>query len=781
MAKVITTQDAAFTAFTQATQHAQSRAQAAEAERAATEAARLALPTQVQAITGPAVQAAQAAASLAVQRAGVVGSVANDAALAGRAAGDYRVGLEIVSWNGNAVTARTAVLASDADVQEARALAQEADSKADSASTQAQTTLAALTLTRAQLLSGAADPGNVSRVWDEHGSLRVRPRAGGETPDNGITFALAGNRIAEREWDGKNVYTAWYGLKPGDDVAGFRPAFAAVPVDGVLHWTPGKYVHGLAGYAGQPANYNPLWIVNRYRFTWRMAGVTVEAAPDLPNTTYYGGFLFLGCTQFRVEGWPVYDGRLDVRDAQKFHLRDLGTGELRYNPDGSPVMGYSDPNSANLLLDGWRVTVGCVGAYLEVEGHRALMDSIIVCGGSVPTDAILTGIPPVDVELHKCVGRGSLRQGLSVVGVDGLTLDGGLYELTGKTQGPDGQPRGALPMAGIDFEGESTLFNKRVRVKNSPEIRFNRGAGLMVHQYTREAQIDSALIHENDGYGLNIDNTAQNTKIGAGVILRMNGRNKGAGAESFEVNLYGTGTELNGSTIITDAHRAINNAGAAPGQKIMNVTVKVTGTNPGASAGWVYLGNPDIIVDGLTVDGAEGPGGYGAVHAAALTTGAIRNCRIRAQGKTGAGLAGSAVNAQGIEVSGYTLGNALVRAVPPPVMSYASGTPFAYTDLSTQRSQIVRSSSSDTVTFRLFASVAWELTGTAKTELFIAPPAGWSVVRASAVTIQSNATGEPLGTGYVKSFDQANRVILSAPASGLTVADVAFDVEMRRA
>lgn len=116
MAKVITTQDAAFTAFTQATQHAQSRANAAEAERAATEAARLALPTQVAAATGPAIAAAQAAANLAAQRAGVVGSVPNDAALAGRAAGDYRIGTEIVSWNGAAITSRTGVLANAAQL-----------------------------------------------------------------------------------------------------------------------------------------------------------------------------------------------------------------------------------------------------------------------------------------------------------------------------------------------------------------------------------------------------------------------------------------------------------------------------------------------------------------------------------------------------------------------------------------------------------------------------------------------------------------------------------------
>ena len=180
MAKVITTDAQAFTAFTQATQHAQSRANAAEAERAATEAARLALPTQVAAVTGPAVAAAQAAASLSQQRAGVLGGAANDAALVGRAAGDYRVGTEIVSWNGSAITARTGVLASEADVQGVQALAAQADTKADSASNRVQASVAGLDTLA--LTDG--------RVVTELGTFDLIPAAGQTT--NGGTVRSIG-------------------------------------------------------------------------------------------------------------------------------------------------------------------------------------------------------------------------------------------------------------------------------------------------------------------------------------------------------------------------------------------------------------------------------------------------------------------------------------------------------------------------------------------------------------------------------------------------------------
>lgn len=69
-----------------------------------------AVPSQVSAATAPAVAAAQQAAALAVQRSGVLGSVASEADLAGKQAGDWRIGQQLVTWSGSTVTARTAVL-----------------------------------------------------------------------------------------------------------------------------------------------------------------------------------------------------------------------------------------------------------------------------------------------------------------------------------------------------------------------------------------------------------------------------------------------------------------------------------------------------------------------------------------------------------------------------------------------------------------------------------------------------------------------------------------------
>lgn len=523
----------------------------------------------------------------------------------------------------------------------------------------------ALTYTRAQLTAGTANPPALAtRIWDEHGSLRVRTAAAGEKADQGITFALAGGRMAEREWDGKNVYTKWYGLKPGDDVSGYVPALAAVPESGVLHWTPGKYMHGLAGYAGKGDKYNPLWVIKKHRFTMKMAGVTVEAAPDLPNTTYYGGWLFLGCTHFRVEGWPVYDGRIDLRDPQKFQAYD-GDGNPIKNPDGTPKMIYGDPSWANLLLDGWRPTVGCVDAHLQVVGVRCLMDGVICCGGSGATDPILTGEPPKDVYLDKCVSSGNARQGLSVVGVDGLTIDGGIYELTGTTQGPDGVERGMPPMAGIDLEGELVLHNKRVKIINKPEVRYNRGSGLYVHQFTENLDLQSLHSHHNGGYGLLVDDKSVGTKLGAGVLLEMNGRNTEAGAEPFELVFYGEGSEANGVTIITDAARAISNGGTKKGQKLLNVTVRSVATDNSKPSGWVSLYNPDIIVEGLTTENVVPYSGFGAVHVENLTTGTIRNSRIRTSlDNPGAAISGKAVNASGNQTAGYAQGDKL-KVTPP--------------------------------------------------------------------------------------------------------------------
>lgn len=114
--EVFTTGNPNVVAFTQIVTSTRNVRDATEAERAATEAARLALPAQAQAAFAPAIKTAQDAASHATQRAGILGSAANDAALAGKPAGDYRVGREIVSWSGSAVTGRTVELASTAEL-----------------------------------------------------------------------------------------------------------------------------------------------------------------------------------------------------------------------------------------------------------------------------------------------------------------------------------------------------------------------------------------------------------------------------------------------------------------------------------------------------------------------------------------------------------------------------------------------------------------------------------------------------------------------------------------
>ncbi|MDP9764862.1 hypothetical protein [Deinococcus enclensis] len=166
--QVFTTGNANVQAFTNATAYAQSRAQAAEQERAATEAARLALPTQVQALTAPAVNEANAAAAAARVAAGLAGSVGTEAELVGKPAGQYRVGVNLVTWNGNSVTASTPALATAEQATAAQDAADTAQAQADSASDRVQASVAgldALTLT-------------AGRVQTELGAFDVIPEAG---------------------------------------------------------------------------------------------------------------------------------------------------------------------------------------------------------------------------------------------------------------------------------------------------------------------------------------------------------------------------------------------------------------------------------------------------------------------------------------------------------------------------------------------------------------------------------------------------------------------------
>jgi len=92
-----------------------------QANRAKTSAD--ALPGQIAAGLAPvaaATTAAQKAAADAFQLSNLAGTVSTEGELAGRVAGQYRVGAQYVTWNGNAVTARSDMLASAGDVARIR-------------------------------------------------------------------------------------------------------------------------------------------------------------------------------------------------------------------------------------------------------------------------------------------------------------------------------------------------------------------------------------------------------------------------------------------------------------------------------------------------------------------------------------------------------------------------------------------------------------------------------------------------------------------------------------
>lgn len=214
---VFTTGNANIQAFEAATQHARQKGDAAEAERAATEAARLALPAQVTALTAPGIQAAQEAAALATQRAGILGSAPNDAGLAGKPAGDYRVGLEIVSWSGAAITARTPELASRAQTEGIRAALEVPDVSAlgTTAPGAAKTLIVQHPerggiLTRDPVQTGAAIPTrryNVGGVWFVRSSPPREWRADhlDVAGDYGGDWGLALSRLTDLMSDGDRL------------------------------------------------------------------------------------------------------------------------------------------------------------------------------------------------------------------------------------------------------------------------------------------------------------------------------------------------------------------------------------------------------------------------------------------------------------------------------------------------------------------------------------------------------------------------------------------------
>lgn len=231
---VLTNTNANFQAFQQATTYAQQRAQAAENARASIAAlipdaqaaanakadALIAAGAKADALAAAGAKAnAVAAAALlpdlraarlaATAAAGLIPHSGGDHTTIPAGAGVYRIMTDAEAgqvWErvaGGGVLRRPELEAAAAtDVQEARTLAQEADSKAESASA----TVGGLTITTAALQAGTLNAGANTRLLDAFGPLTVLPDAQAPAANGGTVFQLAGGRRAVRpDWQVMNV------------------------------------------------------------------------------------------------------------------------------------------------------------------------------------------------------------------------------------------------------------------------------------------------------------------------------------------------------------------------------------------------------------------------------------------------------------------------------------------------------------------------------------------------------------------------------------------------
>lgn len=636
--QVFTTGNANVQAFTNATAYAQARAQAAEQERAATEAARLALPTQVQAITAPAVNEANAAAAAARVAAGLAGSVSTEAELAGKPAGQYRVGLTLGTWTGNAYINATPILGTAQDVQDAQA------------------------------------------------SLR---------------------RIS--------VDATLYGVAEGASAQTLLDAINATPDGGTLVCPRVTLKHTTTR----------LYITGRKNLLIEGNGLVIEALTTLPDGSDYGGVYLLNCEDVEIRD-VTYDGRLDVR----------------------PIAVQGDGSTIN-LKSGWNVLNGCKRVKLvNVRGNRCMMDGLYVGHGNATTDHIADHNTnfPLDTVLDNCGGDLNYRQGISWVGVDGLTINGGQWTRTGML----GDGKWTSPAAGMDGEGfiQLGVVNTRVIVR-APHATGNRGMGISIHNGSIGTLVENPHCEGNGGEGIGLTwsghtNTVRGGYVGKNYVLATTGR--------AEIAVSGEHQTVEGVTIeCEDGVAAIVATGTPPGdsvplptreRRIRGNTIRALGSTGGQV--FVAGGTGDTVENNVLVN-VVAPGGAPAVEVDSPGGRVVGN-QIRHE--TGS------VAQQPLRVTtGYATGNTSSGYTTPAYIDALGEPPLP----------------PDTVTMTLAAGRAGTLSGVTATLLSSTPNTRRYRVRGNVLR------GEGAETSYVIDVTANNGRAGGAFAAGAIVAVNAVD------
>ncbi|MHA0043023.1 hypothetical protein [Deinococcus sp. PEB2-63] len=425
---VLTNTNANFQAFQQATTYAQQRAQAAENARASIAAlipdAQAAANAKADALIAAGAKAdaliaagaktnAVAAAALlpdlraarlaATATAGLIPHSGGDHTTIPAGAGVYRIMTDAEAgqvWErvaGGGVLRRPELEAAAAtDVQAAQALAEQADSKADSASN----ALSNLTLTALAARAQADGPQIVdgSRwMWEATG-----------TPDGGTVVAAAGGGYWHREFVGP-VYATWFGCAADgvtlDDEPMLRAARAAIGYRAALDLDDRTYV------------------LKQVELT---AGLTVQNGKILSDvagggTSVRSPFYFngqdtsAGKTRATMEAKRIYDivfrnVEFDGRRALMYDITGFG--------DGARALVAVWGRATRILFDRCRLHDAGTDAVMLLTNDGQSVTS------TIPAERIDFDPCFVDVEFRDCKIYGNRRCGISADGFQNIRLTG---------------------------------------------------------------------------------------------------------------------------------------------------------------------------------------------------------------------------------------------------------------------------------------------------------------------------------------------------------------------
>lgn len=537
-----------------------------------------------------------------------------------------------------------------------------------------------------------------------------------------------------------------YGVAEDADVSTFMAAVAATPDGGTLTCPRVKLTH----------NGGRLIINGRRGLIIEANGLTVTARSDLPDSSAgeNGGFYFVNCEEIDV--WDMtYDGRLDTR-----------------TPYGSDMANTN-------LKSGWNVLSGCRGVRLHnVWGNRCMMDGIYIghvddtLPAQFPGASVTQANMPINTVLDRCGGDGNYRQGLSVVGCNGLTGSGNKFHRTGKTGG-----KGTLPMAGVDFEAytASGFFNLGVDLTDT-ECNENVGHAVLFEQGTDGAVLRGVRGTGNGG-GIGFAGQARNCEV-TSLTLSGSGINP---VEPINVVIGGVNNHVRGGTITcADGSRAgvIKADGFLCG--IHGVTsISAPGT---LHTGTFMSDGAEAQFTGLTaVDGRQPGAGYGVVDMRGVGS---RLSGLRVVGYNGDTTSIPVVMLQGRaeqpSISGYSVPADLrVSGTRLPTAGVAlgltSGGGRAVT-ISNPSATLERSVP-DSLLYRVVIDV---VTGAAGTEPFVVLALGGYgtyVPRILSVGALDNNSAEPITAGPLSAPDRC--ILATAPSAEQSIR-VTLIVELTR-